>query len=130
MTALVGFGNIISLWLLLAVSSIANGYVLSVFWGWFVIPVFGAPTLGIVPATGIAGMVHFMTYQTNESKNVYVTYTVKDHLPINHDQLLEEIERKEEDDNGLGAKIAKGCINGLALNAFILFWGWIVHLFM
>lgn len=104
MTALAVLGGIIGFGLLMVVSSIFGGYALSVLWGWFVVPTFGAPTLGIVPAIGIAIVVGYLTHQMNECK-------------------------KEEDDD-LGAKITKLVVITLGKPAFALFFGWIVHLFM
>lgn len=105
MTALAVFGGIIGVGLLLVLSSIFNGYALSVLWGWFVVPTFGAPALGVVPAIGIAMVVGYLTHQTTPDS-------------------------KKEDDDGIGALIGKMVILALGKPAFALFFGWIVHLFM
>lgn len=54
---------IIGVLALAAISSIINGYALSVLWGWFVAPTFELPTLGIAQAIGIALVVTFLTHQ-------------------------------------------------------------------
>jgi len=47
----------------LIISSIVNGFVLTVLWGWFMVPVFALPTLGIAQAIGINMAINFITYQ-------------------------------------------------------------------
>jgi len=95
-----------SLWfvVLLLVSSILNGYVLSVLWGWFIVPVFNLPTLTAVSAIGIAMVVSYLTYQYNESD--------------------------EDDNKSFGEKLAKPIAIAILRPLFALFFGWIVHLFM
>jgi hypothetical protein len=46
---------------LIAISSIWRGYVLSVLWGWFVVPFFGARPLPLAMAIGISLIVGFLT---------------------------------------------------------------------
>lgn len=43
--------------------SVANGWALSILWGWFIVPIFGLPELSIPAAIGIAMIVNYMTYQ-------------------------------------------------------------------
>jgi len=45
--------------------SILNGFVFYKLWGWFIVPVFHTPELGIVTAMGIALLVSFLTSQTH-----------------------------------------------------------------
>lgn len=46
----------------LPLSMIWNGFVLTILWGWFIVPVFaGAPELGLVPAIGVGGVVRYLT---------------------------------------------------------------------
>ena len=52
---------------IIVVSSIMNGWVLSILWGWFVSPLFGLPTLEIAPAIGFALVVGLLTHQSEES---------------------------------------------------------------
>ena len=59
MAALLGLIGIIGL---VAVSTLWKGYVLSVLWVWFAVPL-GAPAVGVIQAMGIALLVSFLTYQ-------------------------------------------------------------------
>jgi len=43
------------------IAVILNGWVLSILWGWFIVPTFNAPTLGIAPAIGVAMVIGFLT---------------------------------------------------------------------
>lgn len=47
-------------------ASVFNGYVLSVLWRWFIVPVFHLPVLSIVQAIGISMVVTMFTYQAPE----------------------------------------------------------------
>jgi hypothetical protein len=49
--------------ILLAASCLWNGYVLSVIWGWFIVPTFGLHALGVVPAIGVCLVMSFLTHQ-------------------------------------------------------------------
>lgn len=51
----------------LVASSIANGFVLSVLWGWFVVPLFEVPSLSIAQAIGFSMTVSFLTYHYHDS---------------------------------------------------------------
>ena len=47
--------------------SIVGGWALSVMWGWFIVPLFNLPTLGIAQAVGlmcVVGMVWYFRGQT------------------------------------------------------------------
>ena len=46
-----------------------KGATLSILWGWFVVPVFGAPALTIAPAIGIALIVSYLTFQDSGNGN-------------------------------------------------------------
>ena len=48
--------------LLIIPAAIWGGYVLSILWGWFFVPVFGLPTLSVPQAIGISLIVGFLTY--------------------------------------------------------------------
>ena len=102
MLALAVLGGTVAFVTLMVLSSIFNGYALSVLWGWFVVPIFGAPRLSIVPAIGIAMVVGYLTHQI-------------------------ETRRDEE---GFGRQMAKSTALAILKPAFTLFFGWIVHLFM
>ena len=103
MTALAVLGGIVGFGFLLVFSSIFNGYALSVLWGWFVVPTFGAPALSVVPAIGVAMVVSYLTHQTHDCK-------------------------KEE--KSFGVTIAEGSATAILRPLVTLFFGWIVHLFM
>lgn len=103
MTALAIFGGIVGFVLLMTVSAIFNGYALSVLWGWFVVPTFGAPQLSIVAAIGIAMVVSYLTHQVNSCQK----------------------EKKK-----FSEELAGGVTLALLRPSFALLFGWIVHLFM
>ena len=65
MAALVVIGGVVGMFALLALSALWKGYVLTVLWGWFVVPTFGLPALALVPAMGLSLVVSFLTYQHN-----------------------------------------------------------------
>lgn len=44
--------------------AVLNGWVLSILWGWFIVPTFAAPALSIPAAMGIAIAVGYMTSST------------------------------------------------------------------
>ncbi len=103
MKVLAEFGGVIGVVLLRFFVSILNGYALSVLWKWFVVPTFGAPALGLVPAIGVAMTVSYLTHQTHDCK-------------------------KEE--KSFGEKIEKRITIAILNLSFVLFLGWIVHMFM
>lgn len=87
-------------------SSIFNGYALSVLWGWFVVPTFGAPALGVVPSIGIAMVVSYLTHQVHGC------------------------DRKKEKDQSFVEAISYSIAFVFLKPSIALFFGWIVHLFM
>lgn len=103
MIALAVFGGVVGVIVLIVASSILNGYVLSVLWGWFVVPTFGAPSLSIAPAIGIALVVGYMTHQIHDC---------------------------QKEDRSFSQKIAEGVAMIVLKPMLALFFGWIVHLFM
>ncbi|TSC73972.1 MAG: hypothetical protein G01um101444_416 [Parcubacteria group bacterium Gr01-1014_44] len=104
MTALAILGGIVGVAVLMVASSIFNGYALSVLWGWFVVPTFGAPALGIVPAIGIATVVAYLTHQIDTNK--------------------------KEEKRSFGETIAYSTAITFLKPSFALLFGWVVHLFM
>ncbi len=68
MAVLAVLGALVGVPLLLALSSIFNGYALKVLWGWFIVPIFHLPQLTIPSAIGIALVVGYLTKQTNDCK--------------------------------------------------------------
>jgi len=61
-------GAIFGLVVLVVVSAIFNGYVLSLLWGWFVVPVFSLPKLPVTSAIGLSLVVGYLTHQVPEEK--------------------------------------------------------------
>ncbi len=47
--------------MLTIVGAILGGWALSTTWGWFIVPTFGAPSIGLVPAIGVALVVGYLT---------------------------------------------------------------------
>jgi hypothetical protein len=52
---------------IVAVATIWRGYVLSVIWGWLVVPMFALPPITVLGAIIISMMVGFLTYQHSTS---------------------------------------------------------------
>lgn len=63
------FGIGIAFILLLVLSAIINGFVLSILWSWFIVPLFGLPTLTIPQAIGISMIVSYLTRHSVLSGN-------------------------------------------------------------
>lgn len=62
-------GAAVALPAIMAIAFIWGGYVLSVLWGWFVVPAFGVPHIGVAAAIGIGLLVKAITYQPDASKS-------------------------------------------------------------
>ena len=90
--------------ILLVISAVITGFVLSVLWRWFIIPIFSLPPLSIPQATGIAIIVEFLT-----------TY---------------QDQRQGEDDKGLTEKIIKSLFYAICYPMIILGLGWVIQLFL
>jgi hypothetical protein len=82
-------------------ASILRGWVLSILWSWFVVPM-GAPVVGITHAIGISMVVSFLTYQHIDN---------------------------DSDKSGIETTIAL-CLSGLIQSVLALGLGWVVHSFM
>lgn len=67
LVALLGVTLIIVI--IITTSALVNGYVLSILWGWFVVPTFGLAPLSIPAAIGLAMVVHYLTYNYNDAKD-------------------------------------------------------------
>ncbi len=104
MTVLAIFGGVMGIGLAAVFSSIFNGYVLSVLWGWFMVPTFGVPELSIPAAIGIALVVSYLTHQM--------------------------IDCEKEEKRTFGAEVTKSIIIAIVKPLFALFIGWIVNMFM
>lgn len=101
MAILGGFVLVVAL---IVISSICNGYALSVLWGWFIVPIFHLPQLSIPTAIGIALVIGYLTKQeTHDSK---------------------------DDDRSFGEIMTRATVLSILKPAIALLFGWIVHLFM
>ena len=61
------------------VGAIVGGYVLSVMWGWFIVPLFGLPLLSIPYAIGLNLIVSFLTqpnYKPSSDKEKAISKVV------------------------------------------------------
>lgn len=61
------FGLVILAIAVVVLGSVANGFVLSKLWEWFVAPTFELPLLSIPVAMGISVVVAMLTYQSSKS---------------------------------------------------------------
>ena len=59
-------GLIVLIVLALVIGTIIGGWVLSVMWGWFIVPIFHLPQLPIVYAIGIDLVVSFLTVPSHK----------------------------------------------------------------
>lgn len=113
------FGLIAFFVLSLVAVSIFNGYVLTVLWGWFVVPTFpNIPALTLVPAIGIAGILRLMTGQYKPGST-----------ESGDEKKLTEEERWALIKKGW-VKWADVTFQMFAATGMSLFFGWILHFFM
>jgi hypothetical protein len=98
-------GYITAFVLSMVVSSLLHGWVLTIMWGWFMVPVFHLPRLSLVPAIGIGLTIRFLIYHSTVS---------------------------DPDDKGKSFGHQLGKATGLAIFVplLILVEGWVIHLFM
>lgn len=59
----IGVVAIIIIW-----AVILRGWVLSIIWGWFAVPIFGLPPLGIAEAIAVALVLAMLTHQHHPGK--------------------------------------------------------------
>lgn len=52
----------------LPVGAMLSGYVLSVLWGWFIVPVFHLPQIGIVTGSGISIVVNMLIHSATPER--------------------------------------------------------------
>ncbi len=65
---ILGCGGMLTLFLLsIVMATFINGWVLSILWGWFIVPVFGLPGLSIVQSIGIAMTIGFLITKSEGS---------------------------------------------------------------
>jgi len=65
MSASKAIGIVLGFFALTAANSLLRGYVLTVLWGWFIVPTFHLPQLSLAAAIGVALVVHFTTHQVD-----------------------------------------------------------------
>jgi hypothetical protein len=87
--------------MLIALSALWSGYVLSILWGWFVAGTLGLPQLTINNAIGLAIIVGCMT----------------------------KTEDTPKDDETVNEKLVRGVVMGALKPSLTLVLGWIVRLF-
>lgn len=54
--------------IVMVISTMFRGFVLSVLWGWFMVPIFNLPVLAIAPAIGLSVIVTFLTASLPDEK--------------------------------------------------------------
>ena len=54
---------------MIVVGALMNGWVVTILWEWFIVPVLGLPSLALVPAIGFALTVGVLTKNTNLQTN-------------------------------------------------------------
>jgi hypothetical protein len=91
-------------WLgVMGLGTVLNGFVLTVLWRWFVLPVFkGAPALTIPTAIGLSLVVGYLTYHEDSGN----------------------------DDLSVGERFIYSLVITVVYPLVMLFFGWIVHLFL
>lgn len=59
--------NVVGFLSLMIGGTVWGGWVLSVLWGWFLVPTLGVPSIGVVQAMGVHLMMGFLTHQSHMS---------------------------------------------------------------
>lgn len=59
----------------LFIASFFGGWGLSVLWGWYVVPLFSAPALGVAPAIGLTMTVRWITGYSEKENDEYESYS-------------------------------------------------------
>ena len=68
MIAFIGTSVVIGVVATLVIATLLRGWVFSILWGWFAVPIFGLPPLGIAQAIAVALIVSMLTHQYVPSK--------------------------------------------------------------
>ena len=63
MEILIALIGICAIFAVVALGMVWRGYVFSILWGWFAVPLFGLPALSIATAIGLSLLIGFATYQ-------------------------------------------------------------------
>jgi hypothetical protein len=107
-TILSCLGILVLLVILLPGSIIMSGWVLTILWSWFIVPVFNLPSLTIPYAIGISTVISMLTNKTVSSNAVN-----------------NKNEKKET-----STVIAEALALSFGVPLFLLFFGWIITLFL
>jgi len=99
--ALAAFGGCVLSALLVAYSVLTSGWVLTVYWDWFIQPTFHLPAISLPVAVGIGAVARLLTYTDTSN-----------------------LQTKESD---IGDKWGR-VVGNLLSPWVVLFFGWIVHL--
>lgn len=72
------FGILVALFIGTVLSTMVNGWALMTLWGWFIVPIFGLPSLTIVQAIGVAMVISFLTkrHDLSEQKKRSTSETI------------------------------------------------------
>jgi hypothetical protein len=103
MPALACLGTILFVVVGSTIAYIVNGLVLSVLWGWFIVPLFNAPPLSITYAVGISLIAGMLTHQS---------------------------QHKSDDKSSTGEALINAFSTSLITPLLILLVGWIVQMFL
>jgi hypothetical protein len=88
--------------LMIGISAVLNGWVLSILWAWFIVPLFHLPQLSLPAAIGLALIANMLRGFNAPQKD------------------------SDEKDKKWGTLLARIFLAPL----FVLFFGWVVHLWM
>lgn len=91
---------------LIAATAIVRGLVLSVLWGWFVVPL-GVTDIGAVEAIGLMTSISFIVYRPPD-----------------------EASKQKVKEQGAGKAFVAGISTSIFISLFALGMGWLVHLFL
>jgi hypothetical protein len=118
--SLIIIASVIAILLILTIGPIIlDGYVFSVLWGWFIVPIFQLPELTLAVAVGIMMMIKCFTYQYHT--DCYINKNLKNFC------LWWENRNYPENKNCFKVSLA---MKTNLTSLYILFAGWIIHLFM
>lgn len=90
--------------ILIPISLILNGLVLSTLWGWFIVPIFNLPGLSIGYAIGLGLIVGYLRYQ--------------------------EIDTGKKEEKAMVARVTEATVTIIARPAVAFLSGWIIHMFV
>lgn len=62
-------GTITFIGLITIVGAILDGFVISILWNWFMVPIFDLPSLSIISALGLSLVIAWFTSHNNTGKN-------------------------------------------------------------